>query len=329
MSSVTPVDAASNGAPPGSIAIVGAGSIGVAWAVVFTRAGRNVTVHDPDPERLALATGEVRERLTDLREAGLLEESPDAIVARLTPHAELDAAVADAIHVQECAPEYLEVKRDLFERLDSVASPSATLATSSSAITVSAFARELPGRDRCLVVHPANPPHLLPIAEIVPAAFTRADVVDRTEALLRAAGMSPVRVRTEIEGFIFNRLQGAVLREAYCLVRDGVASVEDIDRTMRDGIGRRWALIGPFEATDLNTRGGLATHALRMGPAYERMGNERGQHDPWTPDLVARVVAERRALLPLDQWEARVRWRDRGLMALERARRAIEPFPDA
>jgi predicted thioesterase len=138
--------------------------------------------------------------------------------------------------------------------------------------------------------------------------------------------MSPVRVRAEVEGFVFNRLQGAVLREAYCLVRDGVASVDDLDRVVRDGLGRRWALIGPFETSDLNTRGGIGVHAARLGPAYARMGAERGQHDPWTAELVELVVAARRAELPLEYWDERVAWRDRALMGLERARRGLERF---
>ena len=104
-----------------------------------------------------------------------------------------------------------------------------------------------------------------------------------------------------------------MLREAYCLVRDGVADVDDIDRVVREGLGRRWAVIGPFETADLNTRGGIAEHARRLGPAYARMGAERGQDDPWTPELVEHVTAERRRLLPLDQWEERVAWRDRQL----------------
>jgi L-gulonate 3-dehydrogenase len=133
--------------------------------------------------------------------------------------------------------------------------------------------------------------------------------------------MAPVLVRDEVEGFLFNRLQGAVLREANCLVRDGVASVEDVDRVMRDGLGRRWALIGPFETVDLNTRGGIASHAEKMGPAYARMGAERGQDDPWTPELVAEVAAQRRAHLPLDAWDERVAWRDEALMRMEQARR--------
>jgi 3-hydroxyacyl-CoA dehydrogenase len=112
-----------------------------------------------------------------------------------------------------------------------------------------------------------------------------------------------------------------LLREAYCLVRDGVASAADIDRLVRDGLGLRWSVIGPFETVDLNTRGGIAAHAQRMGPAYLRMGQERGQNDPWSEDLVAHVTAEQRAALPLGGWEERVGWRDRALMALLRCRR--------
>ena len=134
--------------------------------------------------------------------------------------------------------------------------------------------------------------------------------------------MEPIVVQKEVEGFVFNRLQGALLREAYCLVRDGVVSVDEIDRVVRSGLGLRWSVIGPFETADLNTRGGIASHAEKMGPAYARMGAERGQHDPWTPDLVAKVTEQRRDLLPLDRWEARVAWRDRRMMALIRHRKA-------
>ena len=118
--------------------------------------------------------------------------------------------------------------------------------------------------------------------------------------------MSVVTLGREVEGFVFNRLQGAVLREAYCLVRDGVVSVDDLDKIMRDGLGMRYAFIGPFETSDLNVRGGIPAHAARMAAAYERMGAERGQRDPWTPELVAKVAGQRRANLPLDGW--RLAW---------------------
>ena len=222
-------------------------------------------------------------------------------------------------------PEQLELKQRLFARLDELAPADCPIASSSSFMPASRLAADLPGRARCLVVHPGNPPYLLRVAEVVPAPFTAAETVERTEALLRRAGMVPVRVSREVEGFVFNRLQGALLREAYCLVRDGVATVADIDLVVRDGLGLRWAAIGPFETVDLNTRGGIAAHAERMGPSYARMGAERGQNDPWTPELVADVTAQRRAELDLADWGQRVAWRDRLLMALLRARDTAEP----
>jgi 3-hydroxyacyl-CoA dehydrogenase len=304
-----------------AVAVVGAGSIGVGWSIVFARRGSPVLLQDPDPDRLAMAPREIGARLEELASFDLLAESPAVVAARVQTTSHTDEAVAGARYVQECAPEDVGLKRELFARLDREAPPEVILASSSSAITASEFAGALGGRERCLVAHPANPPHLLPVVEVVPAPFTRPDVVDAAAALLADVGMSVVRVRAEIEGFVFNRLQGAVLREAYCLVRDGVAGVEDVDRAVREGFGRRWAVIGPFETADLNTRGGIEAHATRMGPAYERMGNERGMHEPWTPELVARVAAERRAVLPIEQWDERVVWRDRMLMALERARR--------
>jgi L-gulonate 3-dehydrogenase len=307
-----------------SIAIVGAGSIGTSWAIVFARGGHPVTVYDPDPARLAAAVDEIAARLAALEAAALLAESGAEIAARVSMHDQLGPALAGAVHIQECAPEQLELKHKLFEQLDTLADPDAVIASSSSALTISQTAGNLPGRARCLVVHPANPPHLLPVVELVPAAFTDPAATERTFALLKASGMSPVHVRHEVEGFVYNRLQGAVLREAYCLVRDGVISVDDLDRVMREGLGRRWAVIGPFETSDLNTRGGIAEHAGRMGPAYARMGAERGQHDPWDDELVAAVTEQRRALLPLSEWQQRVDWRDRALIAQEQARRLLD-----
>jgi L-gulonate 3-dehydrogenase len=303
-----------------AFAVIGAGSIGLAFAVVFTRAGHPVRLHDPDAAARADAPARLLARLAALHRHRLLGESPPDVAARLTVCTDVAEAVGGAGYVQECAPERLELKQALFAELDRWAPPDAVLASASSAITASRFAAGLPGRGRVLVAHPGNPPFLIPVIELVPAAFTAPEIVERAAALLEGAGMAPVRLRREVEGFLFNRLQGALLREAYCLVRDGVATVGDIDRVVRDGLGLRWSVIGPFETADLNTRGGIASHAEKMGPAYARMGAERGQHDPWTPDLVAEVTAQRRAALPLAGWEDRVAWRDNRLMALVRHR---------
>ncbi len=307
-------------APP--VAIIGAGSIGAAFALLFASAGRRVHVYDPSPEQRGALVDQVSASWRDLDSFQLAQSTEAAVRERIHVFDSLRAAAAQADYVQECAPEQVQLKREIFAELDACTRSDAVLASASSALPVSRFARDLPGARRCLVAHPGNPPFLLRVIELVPAAFTDTNVTERARRLLSSVGLTPISVRKEVAGFVFNRLQGAVLREAYCLVRDGVASVEDIDRVMRDGLGLRWSVVGPFETVDLNTRGGIASHAAKLGPAYAAMGAERGQHDPWTPELVKIVAEQRRAVLPLDQWQERVRWRDRALMAALAARRS-------
>lgn len=310
------------------IAIIGAGSIGVAWTIVFARAGHPVALYDIDTERLAVALGEVESRLADLASYGLSGDPVGEVLSRIRVAPTLAGALDDARYVQECAAESLPLKRDLFASLDRLAAPEAVLASSTSMIPCSRFAAGLPGRARCLVVHPANPPYLLPVAELVPAPFTDHSTVSGTRKLLSGTGMAAIVVAREIEGFVLNRLQGALLREAYCLVRDGVAAPEDIDLVVRASLGRRWSVLGPFATAELNTRGGIERHAEIMGPAYARMGTERGQHDPWTPDLVRRVATALHRTLPPAHWPDHVARRDQALMRLEQARRAAPQLFD-
>lgn len=312
------------------VAIVGAGSIGVAFALVFARAGRRVRLQDPSPDRRAAVPGELAARLADLAAHGIFDGDAAAVVADVAVVADLETALADAAFVMECAPEDEALKRALFARIAAHAPADAVLASASSAIRASRFAADLPeaARARCLVAHPGNPPTLIPVVELAPAPFTDPAIVERAHALLAACGMTPVRLAKEVEGFVYNRLQGAVLREAYCLVRDGVIAVADLDAVVRDGLGLRWSVVGPFETADLNVRGGIAAHAQRMGAAYARMGAERGQDDPWTEGLVATVAAQRRAILPLERWEEGVRARDIGLMRALAARKAADSGED-
>ncbi len=301
-----------------TITIVGAGSIGVGFAVHFASAGYTVRLWDALPDAYGRARAEMESRFTLLSEEGLLMEPVSQVMQRVGFFEILLDALKGADLVQECVPENVEVKRAIFQQVGAYSQPNAVLASSSSAIVSSEFATATPARDRVLIAHPGNPPYLIPVIEIVPSAFTSEETVARAMNIYRESGLKPVRIAKEVEGFVFNRLQGAVLREAYCLVRDGVISVDDLDEVMRSGLGRRWAFIGPFETSDLNTRGGIGSHAHKMGPAYERMGAERGQSDPWTEDLVAAVEAQRRELLPLERWDERVAWRDRQLMALKK-----------
>ena len=307
--------------------MVGGGAIGVGWAIVFASAGRDVVVFEPDAARRAELPGDCAARLGRMARGGLLPECADAIAARVTLGESLMDAVADATHVQECGPERAYLKRRLFEQIEEVAPETAVIASSSSAITASTIASDLRTRSRCLVAHPGNPPYLLPVIELVPAPFTDPDVVVRAEVFFGSVGMVPVKLAREVEGFVFNRLQGALLREAYCLVRDGVVSAEGVDRAVRDGLGRRWAVVGPFETAALNVRGGIEAHAARMGEAYARMGAERGQHDPWTTELVEQVAADLERRLPAAGGAEHGARRDEALLALERARRESDAFP--
>jgi len=302
--------------PP--VAVLGAGSIGVSFAILFACNCFDVAVYDPVDEALPRGASDLRERLEQLHAGGGLDADRAEVAARVRFTSDLASALAGAGFVQECAPERVNLKRTLLRQAASLTSGMVPLASSSSAIVPSCLAEGLDSdvAARILVGHPGNPPYLLPVVEVVPSPLTADAIVRQAVEVYRTTGLRPVLVRREVDGFLFNRLQGALLREAYCLVRDGIATVDDIDEVVRNGLGRRWSFIGPFETADLNTRGGIESHAAKMGPAYERMGAERGQHDPWTPELVADVTAQRRAVLDLDDWDERVRWRDRQLIRL-------------
>ena len=303
------------------ISVVGAGNIGTSWAIAFTSAGYFVRLHDNDNKRLQSAREEFFDRVTDLKRFDLIDESPSQVIDRLSTESDIETAISGAEHIQECIPETIDKKHDIFCLLADLAPRNVTIASSSSFLFASKFCSQVKYPERCLVIHPGNPPYLLRIAEVVPAPFTSSVVVDQAILLMQNIGIRPILVRKEIDGFIFNRLQGALLTEAYALVEDGVASADEIDAIVRDGLGFRWSVIGPFETVDLNTRGGIGVHAEKMGPAYQRIASQRGTNLSWTPELVSQVETERRAILPLAQWSERVQWRDRALMALSTARK--------
>lgn len=297
------------------IAVIGAGLIGRAWAIVFARAGHPVALYDVEPAALQTAFETIGANLADLAGCGLIAD-PGAVLARIDGVADLGEALAGAIHVQENGPEDLAVKRALFRELDSRAEAGAVLASSSSALRASLFTEDLAGRERCLVAHPVNPPYLVPLVELSPAPWTARATVERTRKLMSAAGQVPVELAREAPGFLLNRLQGALLREAFRLVEEGYATAADIDKTVKDGLGLRWSFMGPFETIDLNAPGGIADYIRRYGPAYEEMARSAGPQKPWTPELARRFETERRAALPAESLEERQAWRDRRLMAL-------------
>jgi 3-hydroxyacyl-CoA dehydrogenase len=298
--------------------IIGSGSIGIGWAIVFARAGYSVKVFDIEEAALKNFNTQVKARLELLRENELLTENPQAVLVRIQTTLDLEEAVAEADYIQECGPESVEIKRDLFTKLANLAKPDAILASSSSALRPSEFASDVASNERCLVVHPGNPPYLISIAEVVPAEFTSEEAIKTCTDLLTKVGIIPIRVNNEPQGFVFNRLQGAILREAYCLVRDGVISPTDLDLIVTEGLGKRWSIVGPFATSALNVRGGIKAHVARMGKSYFEMGKERGQNDPWDESLVDIVAADIDKKLPDANWEENTKKRDLALMKLNK-----------
>jgi 3-hydroxyacyl-CoA dehydrogenase len=305
------------------IGIIGAGLVGRAWAMVFARAGHVVKIHDADAAVMPKAIELIRTGLVELREAGLIRELPADVAARVTKAATIDQAVGDADYVQENTAERLDVKQAVYAKLDAAAPPTCILASSTSTFPASAFTAELAGRQRCVVAHPVNPPHIVPVVEIAAAPWTSGDVVARTRDLQQRVGQVPIIVKREVPGFILNRLQAALLNEAWRLVKEDYVSVEDLDKVIKDGLGLRWAFMGPFETIDLNAPGGITDYARRYGPVMQ--GLMKGvTYEPWDAKLVEKVDAERRELLPQSEHAAREAWRDRRLMALIAHKRACE-----
>jgi 3-hydroxyacyl-CoA dehydrogenase len=306
------------------VAIVGAGFIGRAWAISFARAGHAVALWDEDATAPGKALSYIEKLLPDLEALDLLGGSTVADMRkRMRAAAQLEDALSDADYVQENTPETVEIKRDVFARLDRCALPGAILASSTSAILPSAFTEYLAGRARCIVVHPLNPPYLIPAAEVVPAPWTDAGVVERTALFLRAAGHAPIVMKRELDGFVMNRLQGALLEEAFRLVANGHASVEDVDIGIREGLALRWSFMGPFETIDLNAPGGVRDYVERYESIYKRLNPSMRDHADWAGPVLDEIETERRKRLPADRLQDRQAWRDRRLMALAAHKRRI------
>ena len=181
------------------IAVIGAGLVGRGWAIVCARANRRVALYDSNPEALPLAMQVIEGNLRDLFGFGLIGVEPDRLLERIEPTSNLADAVGNASHVQECALEQVELKRELFTQLDRLAEPEAAIASSSSGLPASTFTEHLPGRARCLVAHPVNPPYLVPLVELIPAPWTDEEVMLRTQALMTALGQEPIRTTREIQ----------------------------------------------------------------------------------------------------------------------------------
>lgn len=271
-------------------AIIGAGLIGRAWAVVFARAGWSVRIWDPDEETRAGFLSAAAADADILARHGLSGPAVE-VTARMTVQKDLAAALQGVAFVQESGPEKPDVKQDLFARLDALAPPEAILASSTSAIIPEKFTEHLPGRARCLVGHPVNPPHLVPLVELCGAPWTAPETLALAHEVYRDVGQTPITLTRSVDGFVLNRLQGALLAEAFRLVADGIVTPEDLDLTLTDGLARRWSFIGPFATIELNAPGGMPDYCARYTGFYRRLADDPPRADVYDADRIDRILA--------------------------------------
>ncbi|WP_287742745.1 3-hydroxyacyl-CoA dehydrogenase NAD-binding domain-containing protein [Methylobacterium sp.] len=299
--------------------IIGCGTVGASWAALFLAHGHDVTATDPAPgaqERLDAFVENARRQLAEL---GLRGEGRLRFVAGTAE------ALEGAEFVQENAPENEALKRALLAEIDRLAAPEVLIASSTSALVRSAIVADCARPERVLVAHPFNPPHLVPLVEIVAGD---AQVAARAAALYRGLGRRPVILRREMPGHIANRLASALYREAVNLVAEGVASVADIDAALCHGPGLRWALMGPHLTYHLGGGpGGIAHYLEHLGPSQERRWASLGR-PALTPEVraaIAEGVAAEAGSLGIADLEAR---RDRALIAILKARTPVAPEPE-
>jgi L-gulonate 3-dehydrogenase len=278
---------------PKAVALVGTGVIGRGWIRVFAARGAQVRLHDSDPEGARKALDWLRQDLdADLAESFVSRDEADGILGRVRAEADLAAALRDAEYVQESAPERIEVKRALFAELDRMAPPTAILASSTSALDIGEIAGGLPGERRCVMAHPFNPPHLLPAVEMLGAPRTDPAVLERACAILAACGQIPVRMNRFVKGFLGNRIQAAVVREALHLVETGVADPVAVDAVIRDALALRWATIGNFGANHTNADQGIAQYFARYADSYRTMMEDLDEAPPRFDETVLKRVGE-------------------------------------
>ena len=257
------------------VALIGCGLIGQSWAISFLSAGFEVSLFDPVEGVTVQSQEKIIVKLSDLQNYGLLKnKNISDFLDKIHLARDISQAVEGSFYVQESGPEDLDIKRELTKKIDAATPDNIPIASSTSGIPASMYASEVKGKYRCLVAHPINPPHLIPAVEIVPAPFTSEAITQVVKKIITSIDKEPLELKKEIPGFVVNRLQGALLSEAFKLVKDGIASAEDIDKAISEGLGLRWSFMGPFQTIHLNAPEGIAGYVKRYEKMYGEMFNK-------------------------------------------------------
>ena len=285
-------------------------------SAIFARAGHDVALYDSAPGAVTAALPAIESTLASMAAADLVDDIK-VVMARIRPCETLEDALDRVDYIQESVIEEVEVKRTVFRMLDDTAPPDAVIASSVSSIPPSEFMANLKGGARCIVAHPVNPPHLIPVVEVMLGPSTSEETFDSCCALLSGVRQVPVRLNKEIFGYVLNRLQFALINEALHLVDGGYVSAEDVDKIVKYGLGRRWAFMGPFETNHLNATGGIEEYYSKFQGAIGGIMKELFlEPHSLSPELISRLAEEMERNTPVEDVPARQEWRDRQLMAL-------------
>jgi carnitine 3-dehydrogenase len=291
------------------VAVIGAGTIGASWAAIFLARGLDVAATDPSPNGEAFARRFIDNAWPTLEKLGLIVAGADR--KRMTFHKTPAAALSKAEFVQESGPEREDVKIDLFKEIDAAAPKEVVIASSSSGLLISRVVAKCRHPERCVIGHPFNPPHLIPLVEVVGGEKTSSRAIDAAMNFYREIGKHPIRINKEVRGHVANRLQAALWREAVHLVAEGVVSVADADAAIAHGPGLRWALMGPHLTFHLAGGEGGMTHFMsHLVPAMEAWIDDLGE-PKFTPEVQKKIIdgvaaeAAGRTISDLQKWRDR------------------------
>lgn len=274
-----------------TVAVVGTGVIGRGWIHVFSAAGCRTRIYDPDLVQTDAATTWLQQVLDQDIEDGFITENDKENRQRLiSTHQNLEDALDGVEYVQESGPERLEVKQSLFAEMDRTAHSDTILASSTSTIDIEDIAAGLAGKSRCITAHPFNPPYVLPAVEMMPTQNGDPAVFERAVAFMKSVGQKPVRMNKFIRGYLANRIQAAVVREAIHIVNKGIADVEAVDAVISEALGLRWAVFGNFGTNHTNADGGIREYYTHYGQVYQGMMNDLDSTAPeFDPEMIEKI----------------------------------------
>lgn len=301
-----------------TLAVLGSGLIGRNWAMIFAGAGYRVLVYDSSADQLRNAAVEIRSQLEQLEKKRLLRGNLPASrqLELIEYHDTLEAVLQNSFFVQECIPEVLDLKRELFKLVDKLVDDDVVISSSTSTFLPSALSDGLRHKARFIVSHPVCPPYFIRFVEVVPAAWTQPEVVDIAFNLMERVGQKPIKLRKEVPGFILNRIQYAILNESYNLIADDVTDVAGIETLMTEGLAMRYAFLGPLETAHLNADG-FGDYCKRYAGGIQTVSKTfKSQPPTYSGPTAEKIDQQLRQITPLEKLAERRKWRDESIIKL-------------